>query len=123
MLLMLVIHWLARLPQQSVTSRLTPPTETRGRPSSKSSRASSRPPSPAGSWAGTMTTGPVTPWSEPWQNWLSELAPPLSLLDLSAVLLALCYKYQDFVLAAKTVKKSYLKSIFFITCSFSAFTF
>lgn len=40
---------------------------------SESSRATSRPPSPDGSWAGTTSTGPPTPWSALWPNWQSEI--------------------------------------------------
>lgn len=76
-----VLLWLALiqafpdLPQLSVTSRLIRPTETAGHPSSRSSSASSRPLSPAGSWAGTTTTGPPTPWSVLWLNWPCEISP------------------------------------------------
>lgn len=61
------------LSQLPAISRRIRPTETAGHLSSESSRNTSRPPSPDGSWAGTMITGPATPWSAPWPNWQSEI--------------------------------------------------
>lgn len=55
------------------TSRQIQPTVTHAHPSWRSNRALSRPLSQAGSWAGTMTTGALTPWSGPWRSWRSEL--------------------------------------------------
>lgn len=72
-------------PQRPVTSRRTRPTGIAGRPLSRSSRASSPPPSPAGSLAGTTTTGPATPWSAPWLSWQFETLPTTHFRIRSAV--------------------------------------
>lgn len=76
----LPIHKRPDLLQLNVTSSRIRPAGTAGHPSPSSSRATSRPPSPDGSWAGTTSTGAATPWSARWPNWQSELSADARLL-------------------------------------------
>lgn len=108
------------LPQRSVTSRQIRRTETTGRPSSRSSRALSRPPSLAGSWAGTTSTGPATPWSVLWLNWQFQIdpdSPSLSAQTFDRPLHLLCCKHWawDFFICQNALNISFLLFVFLRT--------